>query len=110
MKIFSHDPIKSLLSSGNPAIKYFSKRNILQETVEDISTLQDLPAVQKIIKKQTSGGFWKSTSANRKKHPAQNYDLLETYRHSNILVHKYGLTRENPCIDRAAEYLFSCQT
>lgn len=110
MKIFSHDPIKSLLSSGNPAIKYFSKRNILQETVEEISTLQDLPAVQKIIKKQTSGGFWKSTSANRKKHPAQNYDLLETYRHSNILVHKYGLTRENPCIDRAAEYLFSCQT
>ena len=110
INIFSQDPIKPLLNSGNPAIIYFTKRDILHEPVEGISTLQELPAVQKIIKKQTSGGFWKSTSANRKKAPAQNYDLLETYRHANILVHQYGLTREQPCIERAAKYFFSCQT
>ena len=110
MNIFSHNPIESLLSSGNSAIIYFTKRDILGEPVEEVSILQELSAVQKIIKRQTSEGFWKSTSANRKKHPAQNYDLLETYRHTNILVHMYGLTREHLCMERAAEYLFSCQT
>ena len=68
-KVFSYNPVKPLLSSGNPFIIYFTKRDILKEPVEDISTIQELPAVQKIIKKQTSEGFWKSTSANRKKHP-----------------------------------------
>ena len=66
-KIFSHDPIKPLISSGNPAILYFIKRDIIQDPVEDIAVLQEIPAVQKIIKKQTSEGFWKSTSANQKK-------------------------------------------
>jgi D-alanyl-D-alanine carboxypeptidase len=93
MKIFSQDPIKPLLSSGNRAINYFTKRDILQKPVEEMTTLLNLPVVQKVIKKQTSGGFWKSTSANKKKHPAQNYDLLETYRHTNILVHQYRLTK-----------------
>ena len=110
LNIFSNDPIKPLLSSGNLAIIYFTEGDILEEPVEDISILQELPAVQKIIKKQTSEGFWKSTSANKNKHPAQNYELLETYRHTNILVNQYGLNREHPCMESAAEYLFSCQT
>jgi len=108
--LFSYDPLKPLLGSNNPAIIYFTQRDILQESFKEFCSLYELPMAQKIIKKQRPEGFWKSTSANKKKHPAQNYELLETYRHSNILVNMYGLTRKHPCIERAAEYFFSCQT
>ena len=107
---FNYNPINPLLDSGNYAVKYFVRRNLFEESVEDISSLWELKEVQKIIKKQNSRGYWKSNSPNRKRNPAQNYDLLETYRHTNILVNMYGMNRNHPCIEKAAEYLFSCQT
>ncbi|MGD9201407.1 MAG: prenyltransferase/squalene oxidase repeat-containing protein [Chitinispirillia bacterium] len=107
---FSHNPVTPLLESGNYAIEYFVRRDILEESVEDISTIWELKEVQKILKKQTSRGYWKSNSANKRRNPAQNYELLETYRHTNILVNMYGMNRKHPCIEKAADYLFSCQT
>ena len=107
---FNYNPITPLLESNNPAVSYFVKRDILEEPVEGISRIWELPEVRRIIQKQHSEGYWKSNSANIKKHPAQNYKLIETYRHSNILVNMYGLNREHPCIEKAVKYLFSCQT
>lgn len=107
---FNHNPVKPLLESDHPAITYFVKRDLLEESVEGVSTIWKLAEVQKIIKKQHSSGYWKSNSANIKKHPAQNYKLLETFRHTNILVNMYGLNRDHPCMEKAVEYLFSCQT
>lgn len=107
---FKYDPIRPLLKSGNKAIAYFVKRDLLEEPVESVSSIWASNEANKIIKKQNSKGYWQSNSANKKKHPAQNYDLLETYRYTNILINMYGLTREHPSIERAAEFLFSCQT
>ncbi|MFC1489900.1 hypothetical protein ACFL6K_01695 [Candidatus Latescibacterota bacterium] len=107
---FNHNPFTPLIVSGNDAVTYFAKKFLLEESVEEVSALWELQEVKNIIKRQHSNGYWKSNSANKKKHPAQNYDLLETYRHVNILVNMYGLNREHPSIEKAAEYLFSCQT
>ncbi len=110
VKCFAYDPVTPLLESGNPAVIYFTRRDLLQEPVRDLSEIWALDDVRDIIKRQTADGHWLSKSANKAKHPAQNYDLLETFRFTNILVNQYGLNRSHPCIERAAEYLFSCQT
>jgi hypothetical protein len=107
---FRRNPIKPLLESNNPAIIYFVKRDLLEEPVEGIHIIWQLAEAHRIIKKQHSKGYWKSNSANIKKHPAQNYRLLVTFRYTNILVNRYALNREHPCMEKAAEYLFSCQT
>lgn len=39
-----------------------------------------------------------------------NYSLVETYRNLRVLVEMYGLHRAHPALQKAAEYLFSCQT
>ena len=107
---FKYDPIRPLLESGNQEVIYFVKRDILDESVESISSIWASSEATKIINKQTSKGYWKSNSSNKKKHPAQNYELLETYRNTNILINMYGLNREHPGIAKAVEYMFSCQT
>jgi len=107
---FNNNPIEPLLKSNHPAISYFVKRDLLEESVEEISRIWELAEVRKIIKKQRSEGYWRSNPANIKKHPAQNYHLLETYRNTNILVNMYGLNREHSCIGKAVKFLFSCQT
>jgi hypothetical protein len=107
---FNNNPIEPLLKSNHPAISYLVKRDLLEESVEEISRIWELAEVRKIIKKQRSEGYRRSNPANIKKHPAQNYHLLETYRNTNILINMYGLNREHSCIGKAVKFLFSCQT
>jgi len=107
---FNHNPVKPLLESEHPALGYFAKRDLLGESVAGIHTIWQMAEVQKIINKQHPDGSWKSNSPNIRKHPAQNYHLLETYRYTNILVNKYGLNREHPCLEKAVKYIFLHQT
>ena len=43
-------------------------------------------------------------------YPAHHYSLVETFKRFRILAERYQLNRENPVLEKAAEYLFSCQT
>jgi hypothetical protein len=49
---FKIDPIKPFLESGNEAIIYFARRDLLEERLQSIDHI--LPEVQKILKKQQS--------------------------------------------------------
>jgi hypothetical protein len=105
------DPIPVLISSGNPAVIYFTKRDILDEKVGSISDLWQIPAVLKILKKQQENGSWKYPGKIRREvRSRKNYDQLETFRIMGELIEKYGLNRTHQQIQNAAEYLFSCQT
>jgi len=55
-----YDPIESLLSNKNKAIQYFVKRDLLEENVEPVETLWDLPSATKILQKQQDNGSWKN--------------------------------------------------
>jgi len=107
-KLLKYDPISPLLSSENQAIQYFVRRDLLEEEAESIQSLWQLPQVQKILNKQMTDGSW--LRAGEKKHPAINYSLIETWRQLRFLIYQYGFTREHPQTQKAAEYLFSCQT
>ena len=103
------DPIPALLSSGDEALQYFVKRDLLEEEVGPICRLWQLPEAQKILKKQLPDGSW-DRSVSKKKHKDINYNLIETWKQFRFLVEKYGFNREGPSTGRAAEFLFSCQT
>lgn len=104
---FPIDPVPELLKSSNPALRYFARRDLLEEPVEELNTLWELPDIQPTLARQRQDGSWK--------YPGKgvgvdtNYSLLETYRQLRVLVEMYGFTSEHPAIMRAASYVFSCQ-
>lgn len=107
-KQFKSDPLPPLLSSGNEALVYFVRRDLLGENAGPVHRLWQLPEAQKILKKQRPDGSWPRPGES--KHPAINYPLIETWRWFRFLVEQYGFTREHPQARQAAEFLFSCQT
>lgn len=104
------DLIPVLLSSGNKAIEYFTKRDLLDETVEPIDYVWQLPEVQKIFQKQQSDGTWKHTGKETVIFPKYHYQLVQTWKVYRLLVEHYEVAKEHEGSRRAAEFLFSCQT
>jgi hypothetical protein len=102
------DPISPLLASGNAALEYFVRRDLLDEPVLPVNILWDLPDAHKILRKQLHNGSWPWSGEN--KHPAINHNLVETWRYFRYLVEQYGFTQVHPQAKPAAEYIFSCQT
>ncbi len=102
------DPIPPLMASGNLALQYYVRRDLLGEQSGPASSLWQLPEAEKILKKQLPDGAW--PRADGSDHPAVNYRLIETWRQFRFLVQQYEFTREHPQIQKAAEFLFSCQT
>lgn len=105
------DPIPNLLSCINPAIRYYTQRDLLNQEVEGENELWDLPQVLKILKKQDEEGFWEYPGKIRENlRSKDNYNQLETYRIFGELIEKYGLTKDHPQIQKGAEYFFKFQT
>jgi hypothetical protein len=102
------DPLPPLLASGNEALLYFVRRDLLDEEVGSASRLWTLPAATRLFRKQSPNGSWPRTGGE--KQSAVNYPLIETWRQFRFLVAQHGFTREHPQARKAAEFLFSCQT
>jgi hypothetical protein len=103
-KQFKYDPIKSLIESNDPAVFYFTRRDLLRGNVEPISVLWSLPAAQRIINKQQPVGHWIYPGKN------EDYFLLATFQNLQTLVYQYGFDKTHPAMYNACEYLFSHQT
>lgn len=104
------DPLPCLLSSSNPALRFFVARDLQGEDVGPIQDLWTLPAARKSLRKQRENGSWRYPGQNRARFPETNYDLLETFRQLGLLVYKYGFRQGHEAVCRAAEYILSCQT
>lgn len=105
------DPIPVLLSAGNPAIEYYTRRDLLGEEVGPVEELWQLPSVSRIFRKQEEDGYWKYPGKIREElRSMEDYNQLETYRVLGELICKYGLNRSHQQIHKSAEYFFSCQT
>ena len=111
LEVLRYDPIGCLKSTDNKAIEFFCMRDLLGDPggarVED---LWSLPGAQRLTRKQQEDGSWRYPNPRAERSPVQNYSLLETFRNLGILVEKYGMNKDHPTVQRAAEYLFSCQT
>ncbi len=103
------DPLPLLLGSGNAAIVYFARRELLSERVGPVSSLWDAPAARRILRRQNADGSWTYPGGDERIRSPEGYDQLETFRQLGVLVEKHGLTRQHAGLARAAGFLFSCQ-
>lgn len=104
------DPTPTLLSSGNEAIAYFTKRDLLEQEVAPINNILQLPEVQKTLRNQQPDGSWKYTGKKTVSYPKYHYPLLQTWKTFRVLVEQYEFTKKHHAARKAAEFLFSCQT
>lgn len=105
------NPIPVLLSCGNPSIEYYTRQDLLDEELMPLEKLWELPAVLRILRKQEEEGYWKYPGNIRDNlRSREEYNQVETYRVFGELIWKYGLNKNHPQIQKAAEFFFSCQT
>ena len=104
------DPFNKLLSTKKELIKFFVKRDLLDEKVGLIEELWELPSVLRIINKQQEDGSWKYPINKKDLRTQENYNQIETYRQLGFLIEKYGFNIQHQAIQKAAEFLFSFQT
>jgi len=83
------DPITTLKKYPDHALDYFIRRDLLEEKVDSIETLWELPEPLKVISKQADQGCWHYPSKSKSNDPVFNYDLFETYRSLRILIDMY---------------------
>jgi hypothetical protein len=105
---FKFDPISALLDSNNQAIKFFVRRDLIGGLKERIEEIWQLPEPRKTLRRQEKNGSW--SRPGKLVRNSTNHNLIETWKRFRILVGKYEFNRENIQIERAAEYIFSCQT
>ena len=85
-------------------------RDLLDEDLDHIQNLWELKAAKRILRKQQEDGSWRYPNPKEEIRSLKGYDQVETFRNLAILIEKYLLTKEHPAIERAAEFLFGCQT
>ncbi|MGB8829217.1 MAG: hypothetical protein WCC72_07305 [Dehalococcoidales bacterium] len=104
-KRFKYDPVKPLIESDNPAVFYFTQRDLLQRNVAAPSaSLWTLQIPQRIISRQEPGGWWKALGND------EDYYLVETFKLLQTLVYQYEFDNSHPAVATGCEYLFSRQT
>ncbi|MBC8497705.1 hypothetical protein H8D40_01850, partial [Candidatus Bathyarchaeota archaeon] len=106
----SLNPLEPLLASKYEAVRYFTRRDLLNEDVGPVSPLWDLPESRRLLRGQQDDGSWLYPGKNPERYPDVNYRLLETFKRLRLLVGKYAFDRSHPVVERAAEYVLSCQT
>jgi hypothetical protein len=109
-KQLNADPVPVLLDSQNKAIVYFARRDLLDEDVAPIDFIWELPETQKLLRNQRSDGSWEKAVKDKDIYPPYHPRLVETFKRFRLLVERYQFTKENLVIQKAAEFLFSCQT
>ena len=109
-KVLAINPLPALLAWQDPALTYFVRGDLLEQTVGPADALWKLPEASRLIRKQQADGSWHYPDKPNHPAPNANYNLLETYRSLRLLVEMYGFQRKHPALGKAAEYVFSCQT
>lgn len=104
-----YDPIEALSHSGNEAVIYFARRDLLVEASGPVEAVWGLPEVRKVIRKQRDDGSW-GPSGKADGYPPGRKALVETFKALRGLVRQYQLTRDHEAVARASEYLFGWQT
>ncbi|TFG33303.1 hypothetical protein EU528_01060 [Candidatus Thorarchaeota archaeon] len=75
-----------------------------------VTSLWELTPALKILGKQQDDGSWKYPKKKEDSREISGYGQLETFRQLGVLIEKYLLNKEHPSVQRAAEFLFGCQT
>ena len=109
MKHLRRDPVTPLLATGNAALLYMARRDLLGELPTPIAAVWESPDVLRAVARQRPDGGWTYPDGNPEIRSPADYDQLETYRQLGALVCKFGLDRRHPAVAGAAAFLSSFQ-
>jgi hypothetical protein len=104
------NPLVALLDEEDTALRFFAERELLDFGGGNVENLWELKEPQKILQKQRTDGAWVYKGSRPGDEFGENYELLETWKNLRFLVEMYGFTNKHPAIQRAAEFIFACQT
>jgi len=82
----------------------------MDERVPPIDTIQTIYEPRNIIKKQLKDGSWKYNGNVHEVYPAYHYYLVATFKNFLTLITRFEFNNNTECINRAAEFPFSCQS
>ena len=102
--------VDALLATGNEAVIYFTRRDLLGEVTDPVRTVWELTEPQKVLRKQLPDGSWAGPSRKTAVYPANHQRLVATFKAFRTLIERYQFTREFAAVEKAAEYLFTFQT
>jgi len=105
-----YDPVEPLVGSGDAAVAYFARRDLVGEAAGDIRELWNLPLAKSIASRQQANGSWKYPGGNARIRSREDYDQIETFRQLGYLVEMYGGDRRHPSVAGAIEFLLGHQT
>jgi hypothetical protein len=101
---------EALLALDDEAIAFFTCRDLLHQKRLDVRKLWQLPAALRILRRQQPDGSWRYAGGRPAEEYGVEYEQIETFRQLGFLVELYGFDRRHEAVERAAEYLFRCQT
>lgn len=99
------DPTDWLLEENNPSVRYFTLKDILDKTEDDLEVeesrknIMEIGAVHKILSKQEPGGYWG---------PPENFYLRGKYKGTSwqlIILAELGADREDERIKKTCEFI-----
>lgn len=102
--------ITALLTTGDRAVIYFTRRDLLGEAIEPIQTVWELPEPQRILRKQSPDGSWQGAPTGTPVYPENHARLVATFKAFRTLIERYRFSRLPAPVEKAAEYLFTFQT
>ena len=100
----------TLVKSGNPAVIYFTNRDLLEKRLESPERIRNFTEPRRITGKQQPDGSWKGPAGKKAAYPENHADLVATFKAFRTLVEKYEFDRSSEVIENAAEFLLSFQT
>lgn len=103
------DPVRKLLSTGDPALTWAVRHDLLGEKL-DPRVLWTLPRVDRACRRQRPDGGWDYPGGSPRIRAAEDYAQLATYQQLRILVSLYRLDRRHASVVAAAEFLLRRQT
>lgn len=104
-----YDAVSPLLASGNVAVKYWARRDLLGEKVPPAKdVLWGLKIPQHILNTQCSDGSWEYPT--KVSSGAIDYSQLETYRQLGFLVEMFGFDKTHKVVESAAGYILAKQS
>ncbi len=109
-KQLTYDPTAPLLASGDEALVWHVRRDLLDESVPPPGRLWQLPQAQKVLRGQQADGSFPYPGRRVDCWPPHHYPLVETWKRFRVLVDQYACTRKHPAVASAAEFLLACQT
>ena len=99
------DPVPYLLKSG-PSVSYFTRRDLLGETVGDLGEVRKLPEAAKLLRGQKWDGSWGKPGG----YPPHHRPMVETFKRLRLLIGRYEFDRMHQQVEAGSEFIFGTQT